>query len=69
MYYTSFHFACLHDAAPPVALRRAHIEDEVGPVVAGAGVGFVLHHLGAVVVGVDVVAEVVNALLPVLQTS
>ena len=59
----------LHDVAPPVVLRTAHIEDEVGTVVARSGIGFVLHYLGTVVVGVDVVVEVMHAFLLVLSLS
>lgn len=57
----------LHDVAGAELLRRAHVEDEVGALVGRRRVGRVLHDAGPVMVRVDVVAEVLHPLLPVLS--
>lgn len=48
-------------------LRRADVKYQVRPLVARRRVRLVLHHLGAVVVGIDVVAKILDALLSILQ--
>ena len=59
--------AHLRDVAQAVFVGSTHVEDEVWPLVLRQVVRLVLHDSGAVVIGVDVVAKVLDALLLVLS--
>lgn len=58
----------LCDVTSAVLGRFPHVEDEVRPLIAWPGVRIVLDDLRTVMIGVDVIAKVLHALLPILPS-